>query len=173
MNAQVNHKSLPTLDTAAFRGIFSGFPSGVTIVTTEDAQGRPVGLTVSAVMSVSLEPPLLAVCLQNSKYTLTAIVDRATFAVNFLAEDQASLSNKFAMGAQDKFDGITWYRGGHTGSPLLDGARAQVECAVEQVIEAGDHTLILGRILSAGVETVAPLTYCGRKYMTLTEVEAA
>lgn len=166
MNAPMPYEPLqqPSLDPAIFRSIFSGLPSGVTVVTTLDEAGSPVGLTVSAVMSVSLAPPLLAVCLQNAKYTLQAIQSRGCFAVNFLASSQSDLSNNFAFG---KFASVTWSRSPHIDAPLLEDVRAHAECSVFRVIDAGDHTIIVGRILSGAVTEDRPLTYCSRQYVDL------
>ena len=158
---------LPPLDPAIFRDIFSGFPSGVTVVTGLDGQNCPVGLTVSAVMSVSLDPPLLAVCLQNAKYTLGCIRDRGNFIVNFLASDQSAVSNNFAFGDGDKFTSLRWFRSETFGSPILPDVRAHAECEVHNIVEAGDHTLIIGKIVSGAVSKTDPLAYCARQYVDL------
>lgn len=124
-------------------------------------------MTVSAVMSVSLAPPLLAVCPQNSKYTLQAIRSRGGFAVNFLASSQSDVSNKFAFGNQDKFAGVAWSRSPHIEATVLEDVRAYAECSVFRIIEAEDHTIIVGRILSGAVTDNRPLTYCSRRYVDL------
>jgi flavin reductase (DIM6/NTAB) family NADH-FMN oxidoreductase RutF len=156
-----------TADAAILKGIFGGFPTGVTVVTTIDGHNKPVGLTVSAVMSVSLAPPMLAVCLQGAKYTLRAIRERGVFAVNFLARQQARLSDHFAFGADDKFASTGWRAGGETGSPILENVRAHAECAVHQIVDAGDHSIIIGHIMSGDVSETGPLTYCKRQYVDL------
>lgn len=155
----------PSLDPAIFRDIFSGLPSGVTVVTARDGAGLPVGLTVSAVMSVSLAPPLLAVRLRNANHTLEAIRFRGGFAVNFLGSSQSDVSNSFAFGNHDKFSGVAWARSPHVEAPVLEDVRAHAECSLFRVIETGDHTIIVGRILSGAVTKDRPLTYCGRRYV--------
>jgi flavin reductase (DIM6/NTAB) family NADH-FMN oxidoreductase RutF len=157
----------PPLDPGIFRSMFGGFPSGVTVVTAASQDGIPVGLTVSAVMSVSLAPPLLAVCLQNAKYTLDVIQSQGLFAVNFLASHQAAVSAKFARGDHDKFAAVEWISSECAGVPLLSDVRAHAECSVESVIPVGDHTLIIGRIVAGRVSEKIPLAYCSRQYLNL------
>jgi flavin reductase (DIM6/NTAB) family NADH-FMN oxidoreductase RutF len=154
-------------DPAVFKAIFGGFPAGVTVVTAIDRFGAPVGLTVSAVMSISLDPPLLAVCLQKSKYTVEAIQSVGAFAVNFLADSQDWISNEFARSSEDKFSKVPWMPGSKAGSPLLEGARAHAECAVYQLIDAGDHMLLLGKIVEGAVCDKRPLAWYNRQYVSL------
>lgn len=161
------------LDPAIFRNMFGGFPSGVTVVTAASQDGIPVGLTVNAVMSVSLEPPLLAVCLQNTKYTLDVIQSQGLFAVNFLANHQAAVSTNFARGEHDKFAVVEWISSECAGVPILSDVRAHAECRVESVIPAGDHTLIIGRIVAGCVNEKVPLAYCSRQYLNLEALLAA
>lgn len=170
--AQTRGISDLSLDPAVFRGIFSGFPSGVTVVTAMDESDRPVGLTVSAVMSVSLDPPLLAVCLQNAKYTLQTIRDRESFVVNFLSRGQSGISNAFAVGDMDKFSTVRWEASENFGAPILESVRAHAECEVHSIVEAGDHTLIIGRIVSGAVSETDPLAYCARQYVDLVAPQA-
>jgi flavin reductase (DIM6/NTAB) family NADH-FMN oxidoreductase RutF len=155
------------LDPAIFRNMFGGFPSGVTVVTAASEDGVPVGLTVSAVMSVSLDPPLLAVCLQNAKFTLDVIQSQGLFAVNFLASHQAAVSTNFARGEHDKFAAVDWISSERARVPILHDVRAHAECRVESVIPAGDHTLIIGRIVAGSVNEKVPLAYCSRQYLNL------
>lgn len=160
-------QSEPSLSPTMFRTIFGGLPAGVSVVTALDEASRPIGLTVSAVMSISLSPPLLAVCLDNSKYTLEAIKRRGHFGVNFLSGRQAEVSNNFAFGDHDKFAAVDWAASEHAGVPILKDVRAHAECAVWNVVEAGDHTLIIGHILSGAVSEERPLTYYSRQYVDL------
>ncbi|TGU99752.1 flavin reductase [Mesorhizobium sp. M00.F.Ca.ET.151.01.1.1] len=155
------------VDPETFRGIFGGFPSGVTIVSATDADGAPVGLTVSAVMSLSLNPPQLVICLQSSKYTLQVIRAQQRFAVNFLASDQSWISDQFAFGQGDKFSGVDWTFGKATGAPVIKEVRAYAECRVDSLIESGDHTIVVGRLVFGAAADASPLVYHARNYALL------
>ncbi|MBN3853970.1 flavin reductase family protein [Paraburkholderia sp. Ac-20340] len=159
----------PGIDANTFKGIFGGFPSGVTVVAATDEAGNPVGLTVSAVMSLSLAPPQLLICLQSVKHTLKVIESVGKFSVNFLAMDQSWISDKFAVPAGDKFAELDWVFGGATGAPVIRGVRAYAECEVETLIKSGDHTMVVGHIVAGGIEDVHPLVYHARKYVSLGE----
>lgn len=155
----------PSVDPATFRELFGGHPAGVSVVTTLSRQGAPIGLTVSAVMSLSLEPPQLGVALENRKYTLRAIEERGEFAVNFLAAEQTELSGRFARPGGDKFADTGWRPSDLLGLPWLSGTRAAAECVVDRLVRCGDHTMVVGHVASAAVtaETTA-LAYCDRTY---------
>jgi len=157
------------IDANTFKGIFGGFPSGVTVVAATDGLGNPVGLTVSAVMSLSLAPPQLLICLQSVKHTLRVIESVRKFSVNFLAMDQSWISDKFAVSSDDKFTAIDWAFGEATGAPVIRGVRAFAECEVETLIKSGDHTMVVGHIVAGGLEDVHPLVYHARKYVSLGE----
>lgn len=162
--------TLTGIDGDMFRGIFGGFPSGVTIVTATTREGMPVGMTVSAVMSLSLAPPQLLICLQSHKYTLQAIKATRKFAVNFLSIHQSRISDKFAGSAGDKFSDIHWHFGSATGAPVIDEVRAVAECQVDSLIESGDHTIVIGHIVAGELSQTGPLVYHSRKYVGLTDM---
>lgn len=129
-------------DSEAFRAFMSQWPTGVTVVTTEE-QGRATGCTVNAVMSVSLDPPLLVVALNSASGTLRAIRRRGRFAVNVLAAHQRDLCRRFATGRpRDRFGDVAheW----HLGVPLLDGAAAATVCRIYDAYECGDHIMLAG-----------------------------
>ncbi|BCW86435.1 hypothetical protein NicSoilE8_41080 (plasmid) [Arthrobacter sp. NicSoilE8] len=147
-----------------FRTVFGAFPTGVTIVTCTDELGLPVGMTVSAVSALSLDPPQLLVCLQHGKYTLDAVRESGRFAVNFLSEDQADLSNRFASNRFDKFSGVSWAPGQTAGVPCLEGALAVAECAVADVITSGDHDIIIGTLTAGRGREGTALVYWDRAY---------
>jgi flavin reductase (DIM6/NTAB) family NADH-FMN oxidoreductase RutF len=151
----------PELTPAEFRHAIGQFATGVTIVTSVDQDGEPVGTTANAVTSLSLEPPLLLVCFDRSSYTLQAVRAHGAFAVNVLASPQRHLSANFARrGLSATWDGIR-HHPGRTGSPRLEGVLATLECTVEEHMEGGDHEIIIGRVRE--VETTgkdaAPLLY--------------
>lgn len=145
-----------------FRKVLGHFASGVTIITTCDADARPTGLTASAFSSVSLDPPLVLICVDHKSQSHPHIKERGCFAVNILSAEQQAISRKFASSRLDKFDGVP-----HTISdltlPLIDGAIAQLECTTVSVHVEGDHTIFVGRVERARVASGEPLLYfCGQ-----------
>ena len=160
-----------------FRRVMGHFVTGVTVVTALDGE-RPYGITVNALSSVSLDPPLVMVALDRRRY-LTPIVRAAgRYAVNILAEDQQALSDCFAGAPVEpgrlEFCGAAW-QPGPTGLPLLDGAIAALECTVVQTFSAGDHDLFIGRvdILTSGPGHAMPLLYYRRRYLRIERAETA
>jgi flavin reductase (DIM6/NTAB) family NADH-FMN oxidoreductase RutF len=133
------------------------FPTGVTIVTTM-VDGAPYGLAVNAFASISLEPPLVLVCVAETSSTYPRLFLGDTFAVNVLAHDQAGLVDQFARSGGDKFSGVAW-RQGSTGCPILNGTSAYLELEVHSRLPAYTHTIFVGRVLDAGVSDVHPLVY--------------
>jgi flavin reductase (DIM6/NTAB) family NADH-FMN oxidoreductase RutF len=152
-----------------FRRVLGHFATGVTIVTTRDADGRPTGLTVSVCCSVSLDPPQILVCVDHKSQSYPALRDGARFAVNFLGDGHEDISRRFATTRLDKFDGVPHRLSGH-GVPLLDGALAQLECrAVSRHLE-GDHTILVGLVEEARNSAGEPLLYYRGKYRRLGDV---
>jgi flavin reductase (DIM6/NTAB) family NADH-FMN oxidoreductase RutF len=146
-----------------FRRVLSHFATGVTILTTTDAESRPTGLTVSAFCSVSLDPPQVLVCVDHKSQSYPALRDGACFAVNILASEHESVSRRFATTRLDKFDGVPWSRG-RLGVPLLDGALAHLECRTVSRHVEGDHTILVGRVEQAHNSGGEPLLYFRGKY---------
>lgn len=140
-----------------YRDVIGRFTSGVTVITTI-ADGVDHGTTASAVSSLSLEPPMLLVCLNRTSDTQAAVLRSGLFAVNILAEDQGEVAQRFARKGTDKFDGLDVDRG-RTGLPLLHDALAHLECEVEETVPAGTHTVFLGRVQRATGREGSPLTY--------------
>jgi flavin reductase (DIM6/NTAB) family NADH-FMN oxidoreductase RutF len=146
-----------------FRRALGHFATGVTIVTTSDADGRPTGMTVSAFASVSLDPPLVLVCVDHKSQTYPSILERGRFAVNVLSCDHEQASRRFASSKPDKFDG-TAHAMSSTGLPLIDGALAHLECVTMNTHVEGDHTIFVGRVERASVSDGEPLLYFRGKY---------
>lgn len=134
-----------SFDSPHFRQVMGHLPTGVSIVTGHDAEG-PSGLAVGSFMSVSLEPPLIAVSPALSSTSWPAIRATGGFCVNVLGDDQAELARRFAVSGGDKFAGLEW-RHGPSGAPILAGAVAWIDCAISSEQEAGDHWLVLGSVL--------------------------
>jgi flavin reductase (DIM6/NTAB) family NADH-FMN oxidoreductase RutF len=144
---------------ADFRKAMGGFPAGVTVVTARH-DGRLVGTTVSAFSSVSMDPPLVMVCLKRDSRTLAALSLARAFCVNILAREQGDLAHRFAKsGADDRF-ALTAIEPGVCGAPLLAGCVASVECELRAVHDGGDHEILVGRVLRVVTdETKTPLVY--------------
>jgi flavin reductase (DIM6/NTAB) family NADH-FMN oxidoreductase RutF len=149
-----------------FRRILGHFATGVTVVTTCDAESRPSGLTVSAFASLSLDPPLVLVCVDHKSQTYPALRERGRFAVNVLRTHQEALSRRFASTRLDKFDGVA-YRLSPLGLPLLDDALARIECVTVATHVEGDHTIFVGRVERTTVGGGDPLIYYRGQYTRL------
>ncbi|MCW2951825.1 MAG: flavin reductase domain protein FMN-binding protein [Conexibacter sp.] len=140
-----------------FRNVIGHFASGVTVITTT-LDGRPYGTTASAVTSLSLEPPMVLVALNQSSATGRAIAQVGTFAINVLGEDHREIAVRFARKGDDKFDGIELAEGQYAG-PLLADALAHVECRVTEQVVAGTHVVFIAEALVATARPGAPLAY--------------
>lgn len=132
-------------DPRALRDAFGAFATGVTVVTARGADGRPIGFTANSFTSVSLDPPLLLVCLAKTSRNLRAMSEAKGFAVNILAEDQQDVSNVFARPVEDRFAHVEWIEG-PSGSPVFPLAAAWFDCRRETIVDAGDHVILLGRV---------------------------
>jgi len=149
-----------------FRRACGRFATGVTIATVLDVQGLPHGLTVNSFASVSLDPPLISICLGHLVTAINAFRESKYFGINVLAEDQQAFSERFARPGDDRFDGLEWYRGSH-GVPLLPGVLAAIECAQHHRVTAGDHDIFIGKMLTAKVADGEPLIYFASRYRRL------
>jgi 3-hydroxy-9,10-secoandrosta-1,3,5(10)-triene-9,17-dione monooxygenase reductase component len=154
------------LTAEEFKRAMAQFASGVTIVTTWDAERQPTGLTASAFTSVSLDPPLVLVCVAHSAQSYPALRAAPRFAVNVLAAGQEPLSNRFATSTNgaEKFAGVAFHPG-QLGLPLIDDAVAQIECATVHAYPGGDHTIFVGRVEACTCRPEAePLLYFRGRY---------
>ncbi len=131
-----------------FRAAMSRFASGVTVVTAKAGDGKLEGITVSAFSSLSLDPPLIVICIDKRASIHDSLIEGRHFAVNMLGEDQEIISRRFASRDEDRFGGLG-YREGPAGSPLLDGAICHVECRIAHTYPGGDHTIVVGEVESA------------------------
>lgn len=141
--------AVPGIDAATFRTVLGHFCTGLTIVTAVDL-GQPVGLTCQSFASVSLDPPLVLFVAARGSLSWPRIRHAGSFCANVLADHQEHLGRSFAVKGAEKFAGVDWTPG-PTGSPRLDGCLAFVECDVEAVHEAGDHDIVVGRVVDLGV----------------------
>jgi flavin reductase (DIM6/NTAB) family NADH-FMN oxidoreductase RutF len=157
-----------TVDAALFRQVMSRWASGVTVVTTV-VDGQPHGLTVSAFSSLSLDPPLALVCLDNRSPMIGLVRQSGLFAINILAGDQEALSRHFASREKADWSGID-HQLGPLGLPLLGGALASMECRVAEDLPGGDHTIFVGALEHAAAAETAPLVYYRAGYHSLTDL---
>jgi flavin reductase (DIM6/NTAB) family NADH-FMN oxidoreductase RutF len=152
---------------AGLKEAMRAFPQGVTVVTTQGEDG-PRGVTVSSFTSVSLNPPLVLVSLAQGSDVHDIFLRAKSFAVNFLGDDQKPVSDLFASRTpmKDRFDGVRFHKG-LTGSPIIDGARAAIECDTWRLYDGGDHSIILGKVVKASViSSGKPLVYYAQHYTT-------
>jgi flavin reductase (DIM6/NTAB) family NADH-FMN oxidoreductase RutF len=142
----------------ALRAAMGHFATGVTVVTV--AGRPPLGSTVNAISSVSLDPPLLLVCLRHESRTLAALLEAGRFGVNVLHEGQRSLAQRFAR-RDATWEDVPHLDGGGAGVPLLDGALATLECTLHDVADGGDHRIVVGRVLTVehASQHVPPLLF--------------
>ncbi|MEO8193359.1 MAG: flavin reductase family protein [Gemmatimonadales bacterium] len=147
-----------TVDQHSFRSVLGRFASGVTIVTALDRRGRDMGLTVSSFASVSLEPPLVLICIDHSASVYSALSKATRFIANILSESQEPLARRFAERNPNRFDGIGYERG-QTGAAVLFDVLGYVECEVVARHEAGDHDIIVGAVEVAVSNEGKPLLY--------------
>jgi flavin reductase ActVB len=142
----------------------SRFASGVTVCTTQASDGSFVGFTASAFTSLSLEPPLLLVCLQKDADCYAAFMEAECFAVSILAHGQDDIAMRFATKAIDKMQETPANPGPRTGMPLINGASAVCECRLQLRLDGGDHTILIGEVLRAETTDAEPLLHYNRQF---------
>jgi len=160
-----------TVSSTDFRRVMSQFPTGVAVATTLD-EGRPQGITVNAISSVSLEPPLVLVAIDRRRFIVPFLERAGRYALNVLGDGAQALSDCFAGAAvtpgRDAFCGAGWHPG-DGGLPVLDAAVAWLACTVVQRFDAGDHGIWVGRVDACGVPSpeAVPLLYHRRSYLAI------
>lgn len=155
----------------SFREVMGRFATGISVITTIDVDGLPAGITVSAMSSVSLEPPLVMVALARKRFITPIVAANGRFAVNVLGHDQQAISDCFAHApvspGREEFCGAVW-QPGPTGLPLLEDTLATMECTIVQTYSVGDHELFIGEVDTLSVEGEAdPLLYFRRQYLRI------
>lgn len=162
------HNQSMSIDADLFREIMSTFPSGVAIVTAQGEGNKPRGLTVSAFCPVSLNPPLVLVCIDKTSNSLLAIQTSGGFTVNLLAAGREELARHYASKVEDKFEGVATRSPAvaEAGPILVDDSVAYAACVVHSAVEAGDHFIIVGQVEEGGHSAdEMPLLY-GRRVFT-------
>ena len=159
--------SQPAMDKIALRQALGAFATGVTIVTTmAPGNGEPVGFTANSFTSVSFDPPLLLVCLAHTAASYRAFREAASFAVNVLSAEQQATAMLFATRGADKFGATDWHPG-QMGAPLIEGCLARFDCAMHQRVTAGDHDILMGRVIGFSRHEGQALLYHGGTFQRL------
>jgi flavin reductase (DIM6/NTAB) family NADH-FMN oxidoreductase RutF len=154
------------IDKAEFRRALGHFAAGVTVVTAKFDDGHVGGITVTAFTSLSLEPPLVLICIDKRARIHDRLQVGGNFAVNMLSQDQELVSRRFAQSKEDPFHELG-YRDGVGGAPLVDGAIASVECRIVELLPGGDHTIVIGEVEASEVREARPLLYFRGGYAQL------
>ena len=149
----------PAIAADMFRNVLSHYPTGVSIVTGDVPGAGPVGLVVGTFTSLSLEPALVSFMPAKSSTSWPKIQSSGSFCVNVLGANQGDLCQQFSARGGKKFEGVDW-RPAATGSPILSGVMAWVDCRIEQVFDSGDHEIVVGRVVDLRVESdELPMTF--------------
>ena len=149
-----------------FRSVLGRFPSGVTVVTTKGGNGSDEGMTVSAFCSVSLDPPLVLICIEKNASAYAALTTASGFVVNVLSAAQEQIARRFAIVDIDRFEGVGYSRS-QNGFAVLDDVLGVIECATLAKHDAGDHTIIVGEVDAARALSGTPLLYYRGGYAQL------
>jgi flavin reductase (DIM6/NTAB) family NADH-FMN oxidoreductase RutF len=166
MSSESSSRPETPVTATEFRQACGRFATGITIASVLDETGTPHGLTVNSFSSVSLDPPLVLVCLGHVVTAIEIFRAARHFGLNVLAANQRELSQRFATKDCDKFDGLSWHRG-TTGVPLLPHTLAEIECAVERIVPAGDHDIFIAEMVHVRLHEGEPLIYFGGRYREL------
>lgn len=156
---------MSAMDLRALRDAFGTFMTGVTVVTTMNAEGKPAGFTANSFSSVSLDPPLLLVSIARGSRNWETFTTAPGFAINILSEGQKDVSNAFSRPVEDRFAAVKWQRG-PAGSPVIENVSAWFDCTLHQVVEAGDHAILIGRIEAFDASQEPGLGYYRGSYFT-------
>ena len=168
----VSSIAVPAITPADLRTFAGQFATGVAVVTTRGADGELAGVTINAVTSLSLTPPLFLICLDHKSNTLGAVLGSGKFALHFLAKEQTQVSRIFASKSADKFAAVD-HSIGDNGSPIIDGVLAAAECSLAELCPGGDHTIIIGQVEKVHINGGEPLLYHRGAYAALEERLAA
>jgi flavin reductase (DIM6/NTAB) family NADH-FMN oxidoreductase RutF len=159
MASDVASRVTVEIDPRRYRDVLGHYPTGVALITAIDDSGTPVGMIVGSFTSVSMDPPLIAYLPSKGSFAYSRISTASHFVINVLSAAQENLCRTFASRVDDKWSGVSWHSAPN-GAPVLDEAVAWIECSVESVIEAGDHFIVLGRVVElAVVNPATPLLF--------------
>jgi flavin reductase (DIM6/NTAB) family NADH-FMN oxidoreductase RutF len=155
-----------TPDAVSMRRAMGQFATGVTVITTVTGERQPAGCTVSAFSSLSLDPPLVLVCIDQGRVMHQQLTAAPGYVVNVLRTDQRELAVRFAGRGEDRFTALRTTPGRH-GIPLIDGAIAHVQCDLHSVLDGGDHAIIVGRVRALATHAGDPLLYAQGAFLDL------
>lgn len=150
-------------NVALFKELMGNYPTGVTVVTTVDENGTPLGLTVNSFASVSIDPLMILWSIDKRVSSYEPFTKADKFAVHVLADDQGDICSLFAMKGTDRFGSCEWKTSEH-GLPIISGALGVLQCKTHQVVEAGDHSILIGEVIDIVSEQKDPLLYHRRKF---------
>ena len=156
-----------SIDQRELRNAFGCFATGITVVSTKDRTGTPIGITANSFSSLSLDPPLVLFCVDSSINSFEAFESCRHFCVNILRDSQQDLSDNFARSSPDKWDGVE-YAHGENGCPVFEDTLAILECTKHGMYEGGDHLIVVGRVTRITYDDGLPLIYYKGAYATLT-----
>ena len=162
----VSSPAMSEADRRILRNAFGCFATGVTIVTTREKDSTPRGFTANSFTSVSLDPPLLLICIDKSAHSRDVFIEASHFAVNILSEEQKAVSGLFASQSPEKFKLATW-QPGRADMPLLDGSLSTFVCAQHRLVDAGDHLILIGRVVDFRIGEGQPLGYYKGSYFSI------
>lgn len=162
--APAHAQSVPAVDQRQFRDVLGHFCTGLTVITAMDGD-RPAGFACQSFASLSVDPALVLFCVKKTSYSWQQIARAGRFAVNMLARSQRDVCAGFGRGGPDKFDGVRWSPS-PTGSPVLDGGLAWLDCRIEAAHDGGDHHIVVGRVTDLSVAGGEPLLYHRGDYTT-------
>lgn len=158
--------TLTAIDTHALRGAFGQYTTGVVVVTAMTPDWRRIGLTANSFTSVSLVPPLISFCVARSSTTLPDLLRAHNFGVNVLAAHQQTVANTFARSGGDKYLDVPHHLNPR-GIPMINDTVAQFDCRIDNVVEAGDHVIVLGAVDKFTVRGGDPLVFQSGTYHTI------
>lgn len=155
------------LDARAFRDVVGNFSTGVTVITTKNVENHPIGFTANSFTSLSLSPKLVLFSIDKNSSTYNQFLKTSGFAINILANDQLNISKQFSKSGIDRFEGVAYFEEA-SGSPVLPDSLAYIDCKVTNHYDGGDHTIIIGEVLSAKADpSKEPLIFFQGKYRSL------
>jgi flavin reductase (DIM6/NTAB) family NADH-FMN oxidoreductase RutF len=154
------------MDSTQFRRACAQFSTGVAIAAALDSQGQPHGLTINSFTSVSMDPPLVLICVDLISGLLPIFERAGHYGLSFLTSEQREISQRFATRGHDRFGSVAWCPA-PSGAPLIPHALAHLDCSVRQSVRAGDHTVLIAEVVSADIYTGSPLLYFDSGYRRL------
>lgn len=162
-------RSVAGVDKELFRKTCARFATGIAVATVSGRDGLPYGLTINSFTSVSCSPPLVLICIDYRCNLLQHFRSSSWYGINILSESQQDLSVQFSANQAERFRDVQWYTG-ETGVPLLRNCSATMECGVSQVVEAGDHAILIAEVAAAGWQESEPLLYFASSYRKLDQI---